>query len=507
MHFNLSSGKYHFGSPPPDSSDDEQFSYQGNSSSGDETGDEEQTVMVHFFKKIYKDPHQDIMDKLDGHAADVLRTGKITVSGNAGGELTQNNIDSPCTDAHGYIILCVVASLFVLLLFRTLDMNLLQPLLFSLQATDEELPIILPQLLRNPFFKQKEVGRQFAGAGFYTSATADSFLSNGFFRLQVPIDQVIYELLQSHCCKGPGAIQAEALINSAFSVTQYGTSPGTMHHVRMTGESAPPFVAVGYTCDTCKPIAEEEEEDREDFEELPAITKAPRESFNSDSDYSSISGCSRDKSSSVDLEAMESVPYLARHPTLSRFASLPPNRRVSVIDRPPLFATQSLIPGESSRHSVDSNKWQCSVQHNMIVGAYGDNSYSLLTWNTELQLEVKLTGSQHPGDHALCSSPAVIDSKQPVLTVSIKNPTDHTVAFSIRANRQSKLFASHIIYPTEGLQLLRAGEVWEREMDVVEKDAERDEHFVMDILICAMEGATPSWNISRQYAVLKRPTQ
>ena len=86
MHFN--SDKYHFGSPPPDSmleSDEERFSYRGTSSSGDETGDEDQTVMVHFFKKIYKDPHQDTMEKLDGHAADVLRTGKITVAGNAGG--------------------------------------------------------------------------------------------------------------------------------------------------------------------------------------------------------------------------------------------------------------------------------------------------------------------------------------------------------------------------------------------------------------------------------------
>lgn len=91
-----SSNKYppaYFGSPPspnPLESDDEEPVYPANtencSSSEEDTADDEQTVMVQFFKKIYKDPHQDIMEMLDGHAAEVLRTGRITVAGNAGGE-------------------------------------------------------------------------------------------------------------------------------------------------------------------------------------------------------------------------------------------------------------------------------------------------------------------------------------------------------------------------------------------------------------------------------------
>ena len=390
------------------------------------------------------------------------------------------------------------------------DMKLLQPLLFSLQATEAELPIILPELLRNPFYKQKELGRQFAGqGGFFTSATADNFLSNGFFRLQVPIDQVIYELIQSHCCKGPGAVQAEALINSAFSVAQYASS-GAMHHVTMAGENAPAFIPVGYASYSREQTSKQDEE-RDDLEKLPEnFTKISQSSLASDSGCSSISDSLR-KNSSVDLDPMEGAVYQARHPALNRCASLQPKRRVSVFERPPIPYSRPLTPGlpmESSKYSADStNTWQCSVQHNMIVGEYGDNSYSLLTWNTDLKLEVQLTGSQAHGSHVLDSSPAVIDSRQPVLTISIKNPTDHTVAFSIRASRQSKLFIPHIIYPNEGLHLLRAEEVWEREMDVVQKDTDWDEHFIIDILVCAMEGAKPSWNVSRQYAVLRHSTQ
>ena len=48
--------------------------------------DDVQTVMV-FFRRMYEDPQQDVMEMLDGLAGEVLRTGKITVAGTAGGEL------------------------------------------------------------------------------------------------------------------------------------------------------------------------------------------------------------------------------------------------------------------------------------------------------------------------------------------------------------------------------------------------------------------------------------
>ena len=58
------------------------------SSSDDDTPSDEdvQTVMV-FFRKMYEDPQQDVMEMLDGLAGEVLRTGKISVVGTAGGKL------------------------------------------------------------------------------------------------------------------------------------------------------------------------------------------------------------------------------------------------------------------------------------------------------------------------------------------------------------------------------------------------------------------------------------
>ena len=44
-------------------------------------------------------------------------------------------------------------------------------------------------------------------------------------------------------------------------------------------------------------------------------------------------------------------------------------------------------------------------------------------------------------------------------------------------------------------------------MDVVQKDSERDEYFVIDILLCAMEVDNSAWNLSRQYAVMKSCTE
>ena len=44
-------------------------------------------VNVMFFRRMYEDPQQDVMEMLDGLAGEVLRTGKITVAGTAGGEL------------------------------------------------------------------------------------------------------------------------------------------------------------------------------------------------------------------------------------------------------------------------------------------------------------------------------------------------------------------------------------------------------------------------------------
>ena len=389
-------------------------------------------------------------------------------------------------------------STFKLLSFA--DMNLLQPLLFSLQASsDKELPIILPELLSNPFFKQRETSHPF---GIFTS---DYMLSNGYFRLQIPIDYIIEELLQSHSCKGPGAAQAEVLIDGASSVTKYTSTQGTMHHVRMLYENAPPFV--GYSTESRGRSSSQLVEENEDqLPDLPRTTaKISKASLNSDS------GCGSQRSSSVDFDVMD--PPM-KHPHITRLASVPTTtsggRRISVVDPPPLSA-RSPSPGSSSEFGKflpDMTKWRCSVQDNMVIGMYGrDNSYSLLTWDPKLNTKILLSSMAQPSSSTQPHSPVVIESKHPILTFYIKNTTDHSLAFSIRANRQSKMFTSHIIYPKEGLHILAPGEEWTKGMDVVQKDSERDEYFVIDILLCAMEVDNSAWNLSRQYAVMKSCTE
>lgn len=92
-----SSGKYpsaYIGSPPSESSLESGDEFEDDllprypifeSSSGEDTADEdEQTVML-AFRRIYEDPHQATIEMLDGLAGEVLRTGKITVAGSAGG--------------------------------------------------------------------------------------------------------------------------------------------------------------------------------------------------------------------------------------------------------------------------------------------------------------------------------------------------------------------------------------------------------------------------------------
>lgn len=66
----------------PTSSDPPQNSYS--TSSSDDDDEFAETVKV-LFNRIYKDPLQDTMDVLDSQALKVVRTGKITVAGKAGG--------------------------------------------------------------------------------------------------------------------------------------------------------------------------------------------------------------------------------------------------------------------------------------------------------------------------------------------------------------------------------------------------------------------------------------
>ena len=57
----------------------------GSMSSLDDEEEDYDTVQV-IFKKIYTDPLQDLFDSIDSDAANILRTGRLTVHGEAGGK-------------------------------------------------------------------------------------------------------------------------------------------------------------------------------------------------------------------------------------------------------------------------------------------------------------------------------------------------------------------------------------------------------------------------------------
>ena len=117
------------------------------------------------------------------------------------------------------------------------DMELIQPLLFSLQATESELPLLLPDLMKNPFF--------YPTTTLNLDVASKNVLSDGHIQLGVSIDKLISHLLSTHCCKSPGSKQAEALIVTAFK-TLY-SPPSSMQRFQQASKNPPPLVPVGYS--------------------------------------------------------------------------------------------------------------------------------------------------------------------------------------------------------------------------------------------------------------------
>lgn len=85
-----------FVSSPPfrtSASSDEydEYLHDRESSSSLEDEDDCETVQV-VFNRIYVDPLQDVMERIDSEAGNVLRTGRLTVQGEAGGKGLLHNI-------------------------------------------------------------------------------------------------------------------------------------------------------------------------------------------------------------------------------------------------------------------------------------------------------------------------------------------------------------------------------------------------------------------------------
>lgn len=415
-------------------------------------------------------------------------------------------------------------------------MDLLQPLLFSLQATEESLSLLLPQLMKTPFFNSCS-----RNSDFFTIEPR-YILSNAYIRLGVKVDSVIYELLSSFCSKGPGSKQADALISTALNAKY--SLPTNLQIVQHKWQNSPPLVA--YNIASTSLLDENvpdmsgsssEEDLHHDTPEPPSPQSTqelmiPDSRSNRNKKTSSVS--SGLGSSINPKDVCETIPETPNpdSPTFNNNGSPPfPIKRSSsqgssIHERFPSFSSRKdsiagmPIPSiavnrkvsdqsEASIASIlgkENGSWRAEIDapgNDMIIGSYGvDNTYSILMWNPKFKVEFEL-GSEEDG---MCTSTYCVNAgtiNKPAVSLHIRNPYDHPIAFGIRAHRQALMFRSHVIYPREGLKDIDAHEEFWQEFDVVGTEGtKRNEHIIIDLLICKLHDE-PSWNILRRYVILK----
>lgn len=476
---------YRIGTPPLSPMPSSAYPHDGMRSSmdvsdieGDSSGDDD-TVQV-LFNRIYIDPRQEVMDMLDDHAASVLRTGKITVVGECG------------------------------------DMDILQPLLFSLQAVQEDIPVLLPQLLRYPFFKPDHSTSH--RAGWPTSFSADYLLQCGHIRLGVSIDNEIYQLLKFHCCKGPGARQAEALIETACSTSYVLPTCNELLRLYESLENMPPLLLYenGQT-----QLVEENRDEVEDvcIDSLTGGFSQPEDSCLSSSPEltpRTSNASSKCKGPSLEFEMAETSSntdqdsVLYSTPPYNITGNFSRDRKNSIYDQMPHSLKRDSIDSQSSvastTMSAQDRQWHCSLPYprDMIVGMYGDTTYPVLTWSEELRVTFQV-GSSSTG---MSATTVEVEPLQRTVHVKLRvhNDTQKRIAISIRAHRQSMSFKPHIIYPSEGLHLMEVLATWEKEFEIVRKENSRDEYIAIDLLVCVF-GEERTWNVQRRYVVVKYSKQ
>ena len=390
-----------------------------------------------------------------------------------------------------------------LLLFIIIGMDLLQPLIFSLQAKEEDLASLLPQLMQNPFFNPSQKHHELFGV------EPSVILSSGYIRLGVKVDTVIYDLLSSFCTKGPGSKQADSLINTGLK-TAY--SLPTEQAFQFKCQNGPPLFANGYIIADnvdSRPESTDSSGSEDDVirEVRGPLTKC-RSSTCSSITSSGFGTDHRDSTTAEDFLEPQ-MPANAVINNLKRSSS-GGGRRTSVFTSP-----WANIPSEQRKVSVLSDvsvtsilgssgdcRWQVEVDsrsNDMIIGCHNENSYSILSWNPKFRVEFEI-GSQEDG---MSTSTYCVGSNKPSVSFHISNPGNEPMAFSIRAYRQSKMFRSHIIYPRDGLKYLDVQEDCWQDFDVVGSEGtKRDEHIIIDLLICKLHGE-PSWNVQRRYVILK----
>lgn len=392
-----------------------------------------------------------------------------------------------------------------------IDMDVLQPLLFSLQATQEEIPVLLPQLLQYPFFKPNHATSH--SDGWPASLSADHLLHCGHIRLGVSIDKEIYQLLKFHCCKGPGARQAEALIETACRTSYVLPNCNELLRLYDTLQNMPPLLSF----DSGQMSTVEESIDESDvvfMSDSPVQFPQVDDSCLSTSPEmtSRSSSISKFQRSSVELETADTSSSMDRESGIYP----PPSRNImrtysfkarknSIYDPHPPFVKRVSTDSDSSvastSMSASDRHWHCSLPfpRDMIVGMYGDTTYPVLTWSEDLRVTFQM-GTIGSG---MRSTNIEIEPLQRTLKLRVQNNSQKRIAISVRAHRQSMPFKPHIIHPSEGLHMMETRAIWEKDFEVVRKVDSRDEHIAIDLLVCVFDEQESMWNIQRRYAVVK----
>jgi hypothetical protein len=470
---------------------------------------------------VLKDPLESSMEGIEDLATGILRTGKLSVQGEAG------------------------------------DMSKLQPMLLGLQASERETAQLLPQLMQVPFFEQVETEHDRAWIWSGQGLVPEDFLACGHIRLGLPIDMAIYHLLRRHCAKG--ARQAEAIIQLSQTVDymkNLGTNllPALICSATVLSSPSPPLhdrfmfaVTMGEINEQTVSRSKGQKVSKDsgvvgdnvtDSNHLQPPLKSPTHSRNGlhknlkNTSGSSLLSCSHSQNSSTSLisrsplSSTSSLPMvhsmsvdtggdkmmeaIAEASSQSRDSLSPlspggaQRRRKTSLYHPSSVSSETSdervsISSLPSRLLFDRNQWNTTVlDNNTIVAMFGDTTYPMLTWNPKLRLDFEISSQMGPPGVVVA-----VDPETPILNVRLHNPTPYRVGFSIRAHRQTSVYSSHVIYPQSGLHMLEKSQCWEENADIHQDSPDKNEYVIVELFFATLEGGMPSWNVIRKYAVMK----
>ncbi|MCG8625356.1 MAG: hypothetical protein MJE68_25575, partial [Proteobacteria bacterium] len=189
----------------------------------------------------------------------------------------------------------------------------------------------------------------------------------------------------------------------------------------------------------------------------------------------------------------------------------PSKRKVSLADlrRPPSTDSEVSLddysyqtPSADRKLSPGHKLWKTStLDNNVIVSQFGETTYPLLMWDPRLKVDFRLSSSIG----LITGIVTGIDPEKSTVTMKVTNTTGKRMGIAIRAHRQTTVFKSYVIFPSNGLYTIGTGEserVWEDNVEFYPKDAGKNESFVIDLFVCTLDG-NPSWNVQRKYAIMK----